>query len=250
MLPCEPLTSLPNIPAVVFDPQVSYVDIWWWPYNAKLDWEKLRSKLTLNEQTRATAFHFNKDAIAFAAGRYLQRFVLSKYMSLPPMDLDIIIGLHGKPHLANAGIAFNLTNAEGMAAIAVSRTANVLGIDAEPVGTAIEAQAASLFCSPAESEIILALQGSERQSLLLSYWTLKESYLKAVGTGLIAAPGQLNFQLDRTTNSIRIENALPSDDTHWHHRLLHAPCGHLIALSVQSDQAELVLRQQKLPDPA
>ena len=249
MLPCEPLTSLPDIAAAKFDPQVTHVDIWWWPYNAKVDWEKVRSKLTLNEQKRATDFHFDKDAIAFMAGRYLQRFVLSKYTSVPPMDLDIVTGVHGKPHLANLRIAFNLTNTEGLAGIAISSTANMLGIDAEPIGTAIEAQAALLFCAPAELEIISALQGSERQSLLLSYWTLKESYLKAMGTGLIAAPDQLNLQLDRTTNSIRIDNALVSDDAHWHHRLLHAPCGHLIALSVQSDQAELVLRQQKLPDP-
>ncbi|WP_315975724.1 4'-phosphopantetheinyl transferase superfamily protein [Phyllobacterium sp. A18/5-2] len=136
-----------------------------------------------------------------------------------------------------------------MAAIAISCTAKTLGIDAEPIGTAIETKAALLFCSAAELEIISALQGSERQSLLLSYWTLKESHLKAMGTGLIAAPDQLNLQIDRTTKSIRIDNALVSDSTNWHHRLLHAPCGHLIALSVQSDQAELVLRQQKLLDP-
>ena len=249
MLPCEPLAGLPDIPAAKFDPQVLYVDIWWWPYSAKVDWEKVHSKLTLYEQRRATAFHFHKDATAFMAGRYLQRFVLSKYTSVPRMDLDIVAGVHGKPHLANAGMAFNLTNTEGLAAIAISSTAKTLGIDAEPIGTAIETQAALLFCAPAELEIISALQGSERQLLLLSYWTLKESHLKAMGTGLIGAPDQLNVQLDRMANSIRIDNALPSDDSHWHHRLLHAPCGHLIALSVQSDQTELVVRQQKLPDP-
>jgi 4'-phosphopantetheinyl transferase len=249
MLLCDPLTDLPDVSASESNKTRPYVDIWWWPYNASVDWNRIRSALTLDEQTRAAAFHFEKDALAFMAGRYLQRLILSKYTSIPAKDLDIAGGPHGKPYLANAGIAFNLTSAEGLAAFAISRDCTLLGIDAEPVGAAIEPETLSLFGSPAELEIVSTLQGREQQSLLLSYWTLKESFLKAVGTGLMAAPDQLNVRLDRTTDAILIDNLLTADGTHWHHCLLLAPSEHLIAISVQSDQAELSWRQRKLPDP-
>jgi 4'-phosphopantetheinyl transferase len=249
MLPCDPLTSLPHVPAAEFDRGGQHVDIWWWPYSARVDWGKIRSKLTSDEQTRAATFYFARDAIAFMAGRYLQRSVLAKYTSIAPRDLNIAVGPRGKPYLPDAGIAVNLTNAEGLAAVAISRNAKMLGIDAEPVKRVIEPGVSSLFCSPAELQILSTLQGSERQSLLLIYWTLKESFLKAVGTGLMAAPDQLNVRLDRTTNALRIDNGLTADDTHWDHRSLFSPSGHLIAISVQSDQAKLFVRQRELPDP-
>lgn len=249
MLPCDPLLSLPEVATPEPDCGPRHVDIWWWPYSAEINWDKICSQLTPDEQTRATTCHFEKDAIAFMAGRYLQRSVLSRYTSIPPQDLDIVVDPRGKPYLADTGVAFNLTNTEGLAAVAISGTAKMLGIDAEPVGTAIEPGASYLFCSSAELEILSALQGSERQSLLLSYWTLKESFLKAVGTGVIAPPDQLNIRLDRMANTVRIDTVLTADDKGWHHRLLSAPSGHLIAVSAQLDQAELRLRQRQLPDP-
>ena len=165
------------------------------------------------------------------AGRYLQRSVLSLYTAVPIADLDIVAGLHGKPALAGQsdGIAFNLSNTEGFAAFAISRDAKALGIDVEALTTAIEPETSSLFCSAAESEMLSVLRGPARQSRLLSYWTLKESYLKAMGTGLIAAPEQLNVRLDRETNAIRMDNAC---------RAAMTPCGitaffsHLAAISL------------------
>ncbi|ATU95942.1 hypothetical protein BLM14_29935 (plasmid) [Phyllobacterium zundukense] len=228
----------------------AYVDIWWWPYRGEMDWSKVSSVLSSDEQARAATFAFEKDAIAFMAGRHLQRSVLSLYTDIPAADLNIAAGLYGKPYLANAGgVTFNLSNAEGLAVFAISRQCTLLGIDAEPMETGFELATSSLFCSPSELEILSTLQGNERQALLLNYWTLKESLLKAVSTGLAAAPNELNIRLDRLTATILIDSALTRDDICWHHRLLHAPSGHLIAISAQLGQTNLILRQRKMPDP-
>jgi len=185
------------------------------------------------------------------AGRYLQRSVLSFYTGVPIADLDIVAGLHGKPALAGQsdGITFNLSNTQGFAAFAISRDAVALGIDVEALTTVIEPGTASLFCSAAESEMLSVLRGPARQSRLLSYWILKESYLKATGTGLTAAPEQLNIRLDHQTNAIRMDKMPGGDDALWHHRLFLAPSGHLIAVSAQSGGGELLFRQREFAVP-
>ncbi|CAN7223204.1 4'-phosphopantetheinyl transferase superfamily protein [Phyllobacterium sp. LjRoot231] len=249
MLPCDPLSDLPDVPISGVDQEEAGVDIWWWAYRPDTDWNKIGVALVPDERARAASFHFQKDAQAFMAGRYLQRSVLSLYTSIA--DLNIVTGLHGKPALAgqHGKIAFNLTNTEGFAVVAISRTATALGIDVEALATVIEPETSSLFCSAAESRMLSALQGGARQSRLLSYWTLKESYLKATGTGLTAAPEELNIRLDRGTNVIRMDKMPNGDDTLWHHRLFLAPSGHLIAVSAQSKGEELLFRQRELSDP-
>ena len=246
-LPCDPLSDLPGVPIPQVDQGGSGVDIWWWSYGPGTDWNTISLALVTDERARAANFHFEKDARAFMAGRYLQRSVLSFYTAVPIADLDIVAGLHGKPALAGQsdGIAFNLSNTEGFAAFAISRDAKVLGIDVEALTTMIEPETSSLFCSAAESEMLSVLRGSARQSRLLSYWTLKESYLKATGTGLTATPVQLNIRLDRRMNAIRMDKVPSGDDVLWHHRLFLAPSGHLIAVSAQSGGEELLFRQRE-----
>ena len=246
-LPCDPLSDLPVVPASRVDQGGSGVDIWWWAHGPDTDWTRISVALVPDERARAASFHFEKDARAFMAGRYLQRSVLSLYTAAPIADLNIVAGLHGKPALAGQsdGIAFNLSNTEGFAAFAISGDAVALGIDVEALTTVIEPETSSLFCSAAESEMLSVLRGQARQSRLLSYWTLKESYLKATGTGLTAAPEQLNIRLDRETNAIRMDRIPSGDDALWHHRLFLTPSGHLIAVSAQSGGEELLFRQRE-----
>ncbi|RCW82698.1 4'-phosphopantetheinyl transferase family protein [Phyllobacterium bourgognense] len=247
-LPCDPLSDLPGVPIPHVDQVGPDVDIWWWAYSPDTDWSRVSVALVPDDRARAANFHFEKDARAFMAGRYLQRSVLSLYTAVPMADLNIVSGLHGKPALAGQSdaIAFNLSNAEGFAAFAISRDAVALGIDVEALTTVIEPETSSLFCSAAESEMLSVLRGPARQSRLLSYWTLKESYLKARGTGLTVAPEQLNIRLDRGTNAIRMDKVPSGDDALWHHRLFLAPSSRLIAVSAQSQKEELLFHQREL----
>ena len=251
MLPCDSLSELPGVPISGIDQEGSCVDIWWWAYAPDTDWNEIGVALGPDERTRATTYHFERDAQAFMAGRYLQRSVLSLYTAVPIADLNIVAGLHGKPALAGKHdkIAFNLSNTEGFAALAISRESAALGIDVEALATVIEPETSSLFCSAAESGMLSVLQGGARRSQLLSYWTLKESYLKATGTGLTAAPEQLNIRLDRGTNAIRMDKMPNGDGTLWHHRLFLAPSGHLIAVSAQSEAEKLHFRQREFAVP-
>lgn len=251
MLPCSSLLNLPDVSAggTSVDSR-QCVDIWWWSYQAEMDWNRICSELTSDERSRAATFQFEKDAISFIAGRTLQRSVLSQYTSIPAKDVEIALGPQGKPYIRDATVTFNLANTQGLVALAISRDCLVVGVDAELLTARIESETSSIFCSSAELATLSALRAGERRPLLLSYWTLKESLLKATGTGLAMAPDQLDIWLDRKTNAIRISNAINGGETCWHHRLLRAPSNHLIAISVQSNHAGLTLRQREFSEVA
>ncbi|MBB3235635.1 4'-phosphopantetheinyl transferase [Phyllobacterium endophyticum] len=239
----RPFVSIGELPAA--SPSGSddpCVDIWWWAFDPNGDWRALAVFLTAEERKRAAEFRFEKDALAFAAGRYLQRRSLSVHLGLAIDDLHIVAGQHGKPFLAGHEneISFNLTNTHGLVAFAISRSATSLGIDAEPLKTPIEPEASLMFCSAAERQVVAASKEAERASLLVAYWTIKESFLKAMGTGLLVDPAELTVQLE--DGSIRIDRAL-SEDEAWHHRLLVTPSGHSIAVSARSPARKLLFRQ-------
>jgi 4'-phosphopantetheinyl transferase len=251
MLPYGLLAELPEASTMPTGKDQPAVDIWWWAYAAgKTDWNKVRSTLSLPEQDRAATYRFERDVIGFMAGRYLQRSVLSSYLEGTAEHLNIVVGEYGKPsHVGDTTLAFNLSNTSELAVLAVSRDCSAVGVDAETQSTVLEAETAQIICSPAESAALSMLQGVEHQSLLLAYWTLKESFLKATGHGLTVEPHVLHVRVDADTRDIRIDHPLPGGGPNWHHRLFRSPVGHVIAASVRSDRPGLVFRQHSLPDP-
>ncbi|RZS79623.1 4'-phosphopantetheinyl transferase [Phyllobacterium myrsinacearum] len=251
MLPYDLLADLPEASPAWISGQPPTIDIWWWAYaESQTDWGKVRSALTVPEQERASSFRFDRDAIGFMAGRHLQRSILSLYTGEAAENLNVVTGDHGKPYLAGeTALAFNLSNTSGLAVLAVSRDCSVVGMDAEAHSVALEAGTAEIICSAAESAMLSMLQGAERQALLLAFWTLKESLLKATGHGLTVEPHRLTVRVDPASRAIRMEHDLPGDGARWHHRLFRSPSGHMIAVSAQSDRTGLVFRQQSLPDP-
>ncbi len=97
-------------------------------------------------------------------------------------EADILKGSHGKPYLPEyPEICFNVSHAEGIAACIVSD--RECGIDCEPVRQYRPNVMRRTF---SESEISLIENAPEetRDLLFLRLWTLKEAYVKAIGTGL------------------------------------------------------------------
>ena len=88
----------------------------------------------------------------------------------------------GKPSLAERpDIHFNLSHANGISACIV--TDRECGIDCESVRPYRENVAKRAF-SESERELLESLDGDERDMMFTRLWTLKESYVKAIGTGI------------------------------------------------------------------
>ena len=96
----------------------------------------------------------------------------------------------GKPYLENSpGIRFNLSHSGYIAMCAISD--KEIGCDVERIESPRLALAKRFF-SVEEREYLEGLPQDERERAFYDIWTLKESFLKATGTGLTVSPSSFS----------------------------------------------------------
>ncbi len=97
-------------------------------------------------------------------------------------DTPVVKNDMGKPSLAeHPDIHYNISHAKGISACIVSD--RECGIDCEQVRQYRPNVAKRAF-SESEQELLESLPESERDMMFTRLWTLKESYVKAIGTGI------------------------------------------------------------------
>jgi 4'-phosphopantetheinyl transferase len=169
----------------------------------------------------------------FAVTRALQRHALSSHeCAIQPSDWQFRTSAEGRPSLAppfdRTGLHFNISHTEGVVAMAVCRHARV-GIDVEKLGRAPLAVAERFFSS-AEVAQLRALPAATQPRRFLELWTLKEAYLKAVGTGLAGGLGRMSFIFESAAE-FRFERAEDPDAARWQFQQ-YAIGAHLLGLAV------------------
>ena len=151
------------------------------------------SPLSEKEQTRADKFRFEKDCQRYRFTQGAKRIILARYLSKNPADLVFEENKQGKPALP--GLEFNLSHTEGLSILAVS-TGQPLGIDIEknsPQPDLLEL--ATRVLTEAEQALLFSLNGGEQLTAFYRFWTAKEAYLKAIGTGFEVEPHQVEVEL-------------------------------------------------------
>jgi 4'-phosphopantetheinyl transferase len=115
-------------------------------------------------------------------GEILARYTISRFAGLGNTDIHFNIAEKGKPHLKDfPGIHFNITHSGDMVACAASCLE--IGIDIE-LFRKVNFRVAERFFSPPEIGDLLALDEAARMDYFFTLWTIKESFLKAIGSGL------------------------------------------------------------------
>jgi len=139
----------------------------------------------------------------YLAGRSAMRRVLGPLIDVEPRDVPIEDGAHGKPEVGgHDGVHVNLSHSGDRALLAVSRRG--------PIGVDIEAarpgrpfrRLARRFFAPAEYDWLDGLAAGEVADGFYRLWTLKEAYLKAIGTGLTLSSRA--FEVDPETDPPRL----------------------------------------------
>jgi 4'-phosphopantetheinyl transferase len=84
----------------------------------------------------------------------------------------------------------------------------------------------------------------------LTYWTLKEAYLKARGLGISVPLADICFVLDPPIH-VGFVGALAGTDTNWSFHLLDPTPRHLVAVAVHGQGAEIAdaVWTPQLPSP-
>jgi 4'-phosphopantetheinyl transferase len=146
--------------------------------------EKFKSTLSADEVVRANNFHFNKHREQFIASRGGLRNILSRYLKILPQDIQLLYTSYGKPYLNHVDLSFNISHSGNDIVCAITKNV-CIGIDIEQIKCDMDvlSLAKKIF---SEEEYVTFLKMSDKGKLLAfyRYWTRKEAYLKAIGTGL------------------------------------------------------------------
>jgi 4'-phosphopantetheinyl transferase len=180
--------------------------------------EELSVSLSPDEVIRASRFRFVQHQYRFIAARGILRQLLGNYLKVSPRSLIFTYSDRGKPQLAAADVAlqFNISHSETYALFGFTLN-HLIGVDLEYQKPMTEAvKIAQRFFSPREFKILEATPQKEQARLFFRFWTAKESYLKAIGTGLSGSLAEVEVIMDESQS--RYSLTLPeahSGNTPW-----------------------------------
>jgi 4'-phosphopantetheinyl transferase len=133
-------------------------------------------------------------------GELLARYSLKQFKGVTDVRKPFTIGSKGKPHLDGfPGIHFNISHSGGMIVCAVASSS--IGVDVEH-DRKVNFRVAERFFSPAEINDLFSLPESERQAYFFQLWTIKESFLKTIGSGLTRTLN--SFTVKRSDQGFRL----------------------------------------------
>lgn len=173
-----------------------------------------KSILSEEELSKASKFKLKKDQELYIISHGLLRVILSKYITITPGDLVFQRTGKGKPFLQNIGkkYFFNLSHTEAMVIIAINWI-DEIGVDIEKINSDFSWQEiAQYYYNVAELTNLNKVGKDSAIQLFYTYWTRKESFLKAIGLGLIddirslevsSAVNSFHLADDEVTKSVR-----------------------------------------------
>jgi 4'-phosphopantetheinyl transferase len=149
--------------------------------------------------------------------RALARTVLAEYTQAPPQQLQFEFGPHGKPSLrwpVIPGLSFNLSHSAGAVVCAVSRGGDI-GIDIERCDRRVNLALADRYFAAAELADLRRLEAHQQSRRFLEFWTLKEAFIKSLGTGLATSLSSFAFQSGRSVPQVTLYDASLGTSDDW-----------------------------------
>lgn len=222
--------------------QAGQVDVWLASLSNVSSGEALAYVQLLSEPERAQWQRFKvEDArLQYLVTRALVRTTLSRYADVPARTWQFETNAYGRPHIsqpqASGNLRFNLSNTTGLVACAVSMDCEI-GIDVENITRTVDADAVapSVF-APAELADFRKAGLEDQRERFFSYWTLKESYIKARGMGLSLPLDAFWFELGGPSPLLCVTERCPDIPDRWRF-YQHAPTDeHMMALAVAAPQ--------------
>ena len=193
--------------------------------------------VTESERERARRYLRPHDTALSLVSRWVLRNLLSHLVPRPPCTWAFRRSSLGRPQLVGphaARLDFNLSHTRGAVLVGVARDASI-GVDTESTHTKISPETlAPSVLAPSELEALHAVPPAARRECFLRLWTLKESLLKARGTGLSTEPTSIAFRL---TPSIQLRD--DASET-WRFASWRSSSTHFDAVALSSDREALL----------
>lgn len=167
-----------------------------------------------NEQTKAMRFIQEKHRNRFVASHGKLRIILGSYIHIAPGRIRFTAGAFGKPFIVDDGkphnVKFNLSHSDNKMVVAVGYY-EYMGVDIEVWNSKVDFLAVANECfSEAEKSYWQALPGDEKTATFYQFWTRKESFAKAVGSGITLGVAQVVTSLNGTACFLSIPDSYGS----------------------------------------
>ena len=161
--------------------------------------------------------------------------MLSHFTDVAPEAWRFENGEHGRPEINDKlnpeHLRFNISHTNGLVACALT-TRYDIGVDVEwPARSNMFDTIAESKFSNREFTCFKASPPTEQRRVFFSFWTLKESYIKAIGKGLREPLDSFAFDLESLKISFLHENDNRNSDC-WSFGLFSPSQDHLCALCV------------------
>lgn len=212
------------------------VALWWLEVDrvSAADLARLEALLDEDERDRARRFHFDHDRLSYVAAHALGRRLLSAWAGGEPSAWRFTVSKYGKPEVLSPPSAprlrLNLSHTRGLAAAVLTEDRDV-GIDVEWLDRRpADADLARRFFAPAECAQLEAVPPALADEMFLSFWTLKEAYIKAIGRGLAQPLDSFAFTLNPL--AICFEAGMSDDPACWLFQRFRPTSSHLMALAL------------------
>ncbi len=166
----------------------------------------------------------HKDPWQVIYSDFILKTALSKELNIPRSQIKILTDEHGKPHLPNDERYFNLSHTKDLIVLATDD--QPIGIDAELIVPFDEVEDLKNTLSSQEREQFQHIPKKHQLHFFYKLWTLKESYLKAIGKGLSISLDSFTIALSEQA----ILKSAPDDDLDWHLKLYTPASNYICAV--------------------
>jgi len=169
-----------------------------------LTFNNLLSYVSNEKQEKVKRFMKKADAERSLLSDLLSRIAIMENLKVQNRDIQFIYNKYGKPSLINfPDFHFNLSHSGNWIVCAIDNKA--IGIDIEKIDN-IDLDIAKRFFSDKEYFDLMNKPYSHRNSYFFDLWTLKESYIKALGCGLSLPLDSFAFTIEKDTISLDTAN--------------------------------------------
>ena len=139
--------------------------------------------LSKEEKENANSFKMDYHRKCYILSHVILRLLLSKYTGIIPELIEIHKNKYGKPFIKSDKLKFNMSHSKGKLAIAMASFE--VGIDIEYINPNFDIyEIIDIALSESEKLNIKKLEFSLQKKQFYKYWTQKEAFLKAMGTGI------------------------------------------------------------------
>lgn len=181
----------------------------WLP--ARDQWLLANSLIQNEEVNRINSFVFRKDAKSALIGRLMMRRCIATCLSIPNEKIRLGRTENGKPYLLNnitdfgndgdlRDFSFNISHQGNFCVLAAQRGpvgVDVMQIEKEKSGESLQEYFRIMYRQFHRNEWDFIRAGKnewQQKSRFYRLWCLKESYLKAIGSGISTSLQNINFQ--------------------------------------------------------